>query len=271
MRELERAAAELSPALPRRLAVVGRGRLGSALAAALSAAGLDVLGPLGRGTPPTADAVLLCVPDSEIASAAAACAGTAPLIGHTSGATPLSALDAAGAEAFGLHPLQTFTAAGGSFGGCGCATGGATPRALATADAIARTLGMRPFVLADADRPAYHAAASIASNFLVTIEAAAEQVGAAAGLPRELLVPLVEQTVANWASLGAVKALTGPVARGDDETVDRQREAVLAAAPELETVWDALVAATRALAQERGPSPIEAQERGPSPIEAAAR
>jgi predicted short-subunit dehydrogenase-like oxidoreductase (DUF2520 family) len=248
MRELERAAAELPPALPRHVAVIGRGRLGSAIAPALAAVGVDVSGPFGRGTPPSADAVLLCVPDAEIAAAAAACAGTAPLVGHTSGATPLAALEAAGAEAFGLHPLQTFTADGGSFEGCGCATGGTTPRALATADALARALGMLPFELDDAARPAYHAAASIASNFLVTLEAAAEQVGAAAGLPRELLVPLVEQTVANWAALGAEHALTGPVARGDEATVARQREAVAAAAPELTGLWDALVEATRAVA-----------------------
>jgi predicted short-subunit dehydrogenase-like oxidoreductase (DUF2520 family) len=247
MRELERAAAELPPALPRHLAVIGRGRLGSAIAPALSAAGVDVVGPLGRGTPPTVDAVLLCVPDAEIPAAAAACAGVAPLIGHTSGATPLDALAPAEAEAFGLHPLQTFAAGGGTFEGCGCATGGATPRALATADALARALGMQPFELDDADRPAYHAAASIASNFLVTLEAAAEQVGSAAGLPREMLVPLVRQTVANWAALGPEKALTGPVARGDEETVERQRTAVEDAAPDLIPLWDELVAATRAL------------------------
>jgi predicted short-subunit dehydrogenase-like oxidoreductase (DUF2520 family) len=249
MRELERTAADFSPALPRRLVVVGRGRLGGAIAQALSAAGIEVIGPLGSdNAPPTsgsADAVLLCVPDAAIADAAATYAGVAPLLGHTSGATPL---DVVGADqAFGLHPLQTFTADGGSFAGVGCAIGGTTPQALAAADALARCLGMRPFELADSDRPAYHAAASIASNFLVTLEAAAERVGAEAGLPRELLVPLVRQTVENWAALGPERALTGPVARGDEATVERQREAVLAVAPELEDLWDSLVARTRAL------------------------
>ena len=247
MRELERAAADFSPALPRHLAVVGRGRLGNAIAPALSAAGVDVIGPLGRGTPPEADAVLLCVPDAEIAAAAEACAGAAPLVGHTSGATPLDALAAAGAQAFGLHPLQTFTAEGGSFQGTGCAIGGTTPVAVAAAGALAQCLGMTPFELSDHDRPAYHAAASIASNFLVTLEAAAEQVGAAGGLPRELLVPLVEQTVANWAALGPEQALTGPVARGDEATVERQRAAVEDAAPDLLPLWDEMVAATRTL------------------------
>jgi pantoate--beta-alanine ligase len=247
MRELERDAADFSPALPRRIALVGRGRLGSAIAAALDAAGLDVVGPLGRGQAPDApvDAVLLCVPDAAIADAAATVAGSAPLIGHTSGATPVGVLGAR--DAFGLHPLQTFTAEGGSFSGVGCAIGGTTPRALEAADALARCLAMHPFELADSDRPAYHAAASIASNFLVTIEGAAEQVAAAVGLDRDLLAPLVRQTVDNWAALGAERALTGPVARGDEETVARQRAAIEDVAPELIPLWDELVAATRAL------------------------
>jgi predicted short-subunit dehydrogenase-like oxidoreductase (DUF2520 family) len=252
MRELERDAAATSPArLPRRIALVGRGRLGSALAPALSAAGIDVVtlgrGPQERGPSPF-DAVLLCVPDGAIADAAAAVRGWAPLVGHTSGATPLSALDAAGADAFGLHPLQTFTADGGSLAGVGCAIGGTSAGALACADALARCLGMRPFELADSDRPAYHAAASIASNFLVTLEAAAEQVAATVGVDRELLAPLVRQTVENWAALGPERALTGPVARGDEATVERQRAAVAAAAPDLAELFDALVAATRAVA-----------------------
>jgi predicted short-subunit dehydrogenase-like oxidoreductase (DUF2520 family) len=257
MRELERTAADLPSPLPRRVVVVGRGRLGSAIAPALSEAGVEVVGPLGRddAPPASADAVLLCVPDGAITHAAANYAGVAPLIGHTSGATPLDALALAGAEAFGLHPLQTFTQGGGRFEGCGCAVGGSTPRALAAADALARCLGMRPFELADADRPAYHAAASIASNFLVTLEAAAERVAATTGLERELLVPLVRQTVENWAALGPERALTGPVARGDETTVERQREAVLAAAPELEPLWDALVTATRELVHIWGQSP----------------
>ena len=248
MRELERDAAALHPALPRRIVVVGAGRLGSALARALNAAGAEVTGPLGRGHSPgvPADAVVLCVPDAEIERAAAHVAGWAPLIGHTSGATPLTALAAAGGDGFGLHPLQTFTADGGRFDGAGCAIGGTTAAAIAAADAIARTLGMCPFELDDADRPTYHAAASIASNFLVTLEAAAERVAAQAGLDRELLAPLVRQTVDNWARLGA-GALTGPIARGDEETVERQRDAVETAAPELLDLWDELAKATQAL------------------------
>src|SRR5436305_1511152 len=120
-----------------RLGVVGRGRVGTALAAAFRDAGLDVDGPAGRGEVPAGcDAILLCVPDSAIPEAAAAVAGAAPLVGHTSGATRLAALAPAGVEAFGLHPLQTITGPGTSLAGCGCAVAGSTAAAYAAAGAM---------------------------------------------------------------------------------------------------------------------------------------
>ena len=88
---------------------------------------------------------------------------------------------------------------------------------------------MRAVRVADDDRAAYHAAASIASNFLVTLEGAAERLAATAGVDRELLAPLVRAAVENWAALGAERALTGPIARGDEATVARHREARRAA------------------------------------------
>jgi len=227
------------------LAIVGQGRLGHALAAALTRAGYDVLGPLGRGADgEAADAVLLCVPDAEIARAAALIPPGRP-VGHCSGATGLDAL--VPHEAFSLHPLMTVTAEGTRFEGAGAAIAGSTPRAVSLATELAIDLGMRPVVVADGDRAAYHAAASIASNFLVTLEAAAERVARTAGVDRELLVPLVRATVENWAALGPERALTGPVARGDDGTVARQRAAVADRAPDLMPLFDALVDATRTL------------------------
>jgi predicted short-subunit dehydrogenase-like oxidoreductase (DUF2520 family) len=228
-----------------RLAVVGDGRLGRALSIALRETGFAVDGPLGRGHDGAgADAVLLCVPDGEIRRAADLVA-PGILVGHCSGA---EGLDAVGdREAFSLHPLMTFTTAGGRFAGAGAAVAGSTERALALADTLARRLGMEPVQVADADRPAYHAAASIASNFLITLEAAAETIGRTAGLERGLLVPLVRATVDNWAALGARDALTGPVARGDRATVERQRQAVADRAPALAPMFEALVAATESL------------------------
>jgi predicted short-subunit dehydrogenase-like oxidoreductase (DUF2520 family) len=248
---------------PRSVGVVGAGRLGTALASALTEAGVVVHGPVGRGELPEGDAIVLCVPDAELPAAAASVAGRAPLVGHTSGATPLAALEPAqrhGAAVFGLHPLQTFTGAEGlgAFRGVGCAVAGSTPEALAAARGLAERLAMRPFELADEARAAYHAAASIASNFLVTLEAAAERVAAGAGLSadeaRDLLAPLVRSTVENWAGLGPQRALTGPVARGDETTVTRQREAVTAIAPELLALFDELAERTRALAREGAPA-----------------
>lgn len=229
-----------------RCAVVGRGRLGTALAAELRAADLDVAGPLGRGaTAGQAELVLLAVPDAEIA-AAAACVAPGPLVGHCSGATTLAPL--AGHQAFSLHPLMTVTSEGARFAGATCAVAGATPRALAAAEALARALGMRSVEVGDADRAAYHAAASVASNFLVTLQAAAERLAATAGVDRAALVPLVRAAVENWAALGGERALTGPIARGDEATVARQRAAIDERAPELAELFDALAAATRELA-----------------------
>ena len=248
MRELDRIPTPLHSC-----AIVGAGRLGTALAAALGAAGLEIDGPLGRGASPRgADAVLLCVPDGEIAAAAAAVPRGAP-VGHCSGATGLDVL--AGHEAFGLHPLMTVPAGGAAvFAGAGAAIAGSTPRALAVAQALAGRLGMRATTVADADRAAYHAAASIASNFLVTLEGAAERLAASAGVDRALLAPLVRAAVDNWARLGAEAALTGPIARGDEATVARQRAAVEERAPDLLALYDALADATRALAAAGSPA-----------------
>jgi predicted short-subunit dehydrogenase-like oxidoreductase (DUF2520 family) len=244
MRELEREPS--SDPSCRCLAIIGQGRLGTALTTALGDAGYSVEGPLGRGADARgADAVLLCVPDAEIAAAAGLIA-PGRLVGHCSGATGLNVL--LPHESFSLHPLMAVTPGGADFAGAGAAIAGSTDRALSFARALADRLGMRPVEIADEDRAAYHAAASIASNFLVTLEAAAERLVSSAGGDRELLLPLVRATVENWARLGAERALTGPVARGDEATVATQRAAVAERAPELLELFDALVDATRPLA-----------------------
>lgn len=265
-------AAAGSPCTPARVGIVGRGRVGTALAEGLRRAGHEVDGPAGRGEAPDGDVLLLCVPDSEIEAACEAVAGAARFVGHTSGATPLTALAAAeraGAETFGLHPLQTIAGGAGDTGGgdepaaalrgggdaaealrgAGCGIAGSTPEALRVARELAEALGMEAFELHDEQRAAYHAAASIASNYLLTLEAAAEAAAAGAGIApeaaRRLFGPLVRQTVENWLAHGPAGALTGPVARGDGETVERQRRAL---PPELRPLFDELTERTRALA-----------------------
>ena len=223
------------------IAIVGAGRLGTVLAAALGAPS-----PLGRGADARgATAVLLCVPDAEIAAAAAAIE-PGPLVGHCSGASGLDVLSPH--EAFSLHPLMTVPAGAPPevLEGAGCAVDGSTARALELAHALAARLGMQATQVTDQDRAAYHAAASVASNFLVTLEGAAERLAATAGVERALLAPLVRAAVENWAARGAEEALTGPIARGDDETVARQRAAVAERTPDLLPLFDAMVDATRA-------------------------
>jgi predicted short-subunit dehydrogenase-like oxidoreductase (DUF2520 family) len=230
------------------IAIVGAGRMGPALTAALRAAGRDVVGPLGREPDVgAAGTILLAVPDAQIAAAAAELP-EGRLVGHLSGATGLDAL--APHEAFSLHPLMTVPAGSGPdvFAGAGCAVDGSTPRALAAAEALAASLGLRAARVAPEDRVAYHAAASMASNFLVTLEGAAERLANTAGIDREWLAPLVRAAVETWVELGASAALTGPIARGDDATVARQREAIEERLPDLLPLFDALVGATRELA-----------------------
>lgn len=231
-----------------RCAIVGAGRLGTLLVAALRDVGVPVTGPVGRGADPTdAEIVLLCVPDREIAHAAAALTPRpGVMVGHCSGATTLAPL--APHRSFSLHPLMTITADGASLDGVPAAVAGSDPEALETARSLATMLRMLPFEIADEDRAAYHAGVSMASNHLVALEWAAATI---AGVPREMLVPIVRATVDNWARLGPERALTGPVARGDEETVARQRAAVQHDHPRLLAVYDALNDTTRALVAHR--------------------
>ena len=111
---------------------------------------------------------------------------------------------------------------------------------------------MRPFEVPDERRAAYHAAAAIASNFLVALEQSAADAARRRGLDdgRELLAPLVLRTAANWSERGGA-ALTGPIARGDEATVARHLAALRELAPELIPLYEALAERTRELAQDR--------------------
>jgi predicted short-subunit dehydrogenase-like oxidoreductase (DUF2520 family) len=219
--------------------------LGSAIVAALRAAGAPVTGPHGRGYDGAGDAVvLLCVPDDAIGGAAERIV-PGPLIGHCSGASGLDVLG--DRSAMSVHPLMTVTRQGADFEGVWAAVAGSDAEALAVATSLATTLGLRPVRVDDADRPAYHAAAAISANFLVTLESAAAELMSTAGLDREVLVPLATAALQNWARSGP-SALTGPVVRGDAGTVALHRRVVAERTPHLVRLFDALVGATQRLA-----------------------
>jgi predicted short-subunit dehydrogenase-like oxidoreductase (DUF2520 family) len=212
--------------------VVGAGRVGSAVSARLRARGIELRDD-------AAELVLLCVPDAAIRDAAAA-VGPGPWVGHVSGATPLSAL-APHRRRFAVHPLQTFTPGRGpeQLDGAYAAVTAETEEARDVARWLARTLGLRPFELADEARPLYHAGAAIASNYLVTLQRAAARLFDLAGAPPEALVPLMRRTIENGFEL------TGPISRGDWETVEAHVQAIREHAPELEPMYRVLAEATR--------------------------
>ena len=219
-----------------RIRVIGSGRVGSAVAARLRERGLV----LGAEDP---QLVLLCVPDSAIADTARGLTPGHAWIGHVSGATPLSALDPH-ERRFSVHPLQTFTLRRGpeQLDGAWGAITAETDEALGVARWLAETLGLRPFELPDSARTLYHAGAAVAANYLVTLQRAAALLFESAGAPPEALVPLMERTIENGFEL------TGPIARGDWETVEAHGRAIREARPELEHLYETLAGATVMLA-----------------------
>jgi predicted short-subunit dehydrogenase-like oxidoreductase (DUF2520 family) len=264
MRELERDLPTSSArgrgrgsALPA-LAIVGAGRVGRSVHRAASAAGLEVR-LAGRDEALEAcranEAALLCVPDAEIPAVAAEVADAVPplqFVGHVSGATRLTALEACaqrGAATFSIHPLQTIPDGSAVLTGAPCAISGSDAAAERLASELAEALEMQPFAVAEERRVAYHAAASIASNFLIALEQSASELLAAAGVDdaRELLAPLVLRSAANWAERGA-DALTGPIARGDRATVSAHLDAIRELAPELLPLYEALAARAQEIA-----------------------
>jgi predicted short-subunit dehydrogenase-like oxidoreductase (DUF2520 family) len=216
--------------------VIGAGgRVGSAVSARLAERGVRLDG----GEP---ELILLCVPDRAIAEVARSIA-TGPWVAHVSGATPLAALDPH-ERRFGMHPLQSFSKARGAdqLAGAWAAVTAEADEARTVGFWLAETLGLRPFALDDESRAAYHAGAAVASNYLVTLRAAARSLLEAAGAPPEALDPLIRGVVDTGFEL------TGPIARGDWETVERHLEVIRAERPELEELYVALAAATARIA-----------------------
>jgi predicted short-subunit dehydrogenase-like oxidoreductase (DUF2520 family) len=212
------------------ITVIGSGRVGSAVEARLRERGLRT----GEG----GELVLLCVPDGAIEEVAREL-DVGPWVAHVSGATPLAALEPH-SRRFSVHPLQTFARARGpeQLDGAWAAVTAETEEARAAGHWLAGTLGLHPFDLADDARPLYHAGAAIASNYLVTLHSVAAELFRAAGAPPEALVPLMSRTIDNGFEL------TGPIERGDWETVEVHRRAIRAAKPELEPLYDVLAEAT---------------------------
>lgn len=264
------------------IGIIGAGRLGSALALALYAAGWRVGGVASRtaasadrlaalvgapamdaaGVARACDIVFLTVPDAAIAGVAeglcaaldagAPPASPAPLAGrcfyHACGAMDASAiapLRRLGAAVGSLHPLQSFADRDSwrNLEGCYVALEGDAPAVERGLEA-AQAFGGRPFALPAGGKVLYHAAAAIASNYLIAVETLARDAMAAAGVEParglEILRPLIEGTLRNAFAVGVPKALTGPISRGDVAVVQAHRDAMARAMPAQLPAWGAL-------------------------------
>jgi predicted short-subunit dehydrogenase-like oxidoreductase (DUF2520 family) len=223
------------------ICVVGAGRVGKAVFARLYEHLLDVRLTGRELACNGAELVLLCVPDRAIAEVAGA-VEPGPWIAHTSGAARLTTLDPH-RRRFSLHPLQTFTHERGAeqLDGAWAAVSGEQAEALEAGLWLARTLGLRPFELEDDERPLYHAAATLASPFLVTLHEAAAELMETAGAPAKALEPLMRRTMENGF------APTGPLVRGDTATIEAHLTAIRGRRPQLETLYRSLADVTERL------------------------
>jgi predicted short-subunit dehydrogenase-like oxidoreductase (DUF2520 family) len=236
-----------------RIAIVGPGRLGSALALELRRAGYRVSAIISgnssasrqkaralarqvsarwiaTGKPFDADLVWFCVPDREIARAARQVATLVEWKGkvalHSSGALAsdqLQVLRRRGAKVASVHPLMTFVRGsapslkGVPFGLEGDAA------ALRVAHRIVRDVGAEAFAISKGRKPAYHAWGAFTSPLLIALLVTGEQVARAAGLStteaRRKMMPILRQTLANYVKLGPAGAFSGPIVRGDAQVV----------------------------------------------------
>jgi predicted short-subunit dehydrogenase-like oxidoreductase (DUF2520 family) len=272
------------------VAIVGSGRVGTAIAVLLRRAGYAIVGVTGRAATParvathlpgvpivapseavgTADLVVVAVPDDAVVGVVEGFAGSCrpgTWVLHSSGALGLSALDAAianGARRLAVHPLQTFPdveRAIEELPGCAAAVTADDEEGYALGERLALDLGARPFRLPDGARPLYHAAAVLASNDVVALSALAGRAFGLAGGPDPdgAMLPLQRATVANVGRLGPEAALTGPAVRGDAGTVARNLEALAVALPE--AVAPYVVLARAALDLAVGAGRLDAQGR----------
>lgn len=256
------------------ITIVGAGNLAGALAVALRRAGYRIDQIVARGSSGSlqrarrlarevraaavaafrvrigAEIVWFCVPDGEIAVAAATLAGAAGWKGkvalHSSGALTseeLAALRARGAAVASVHPLMTFVRGSRpSLTGVSFAIEG-DPKAVRAARAIVLRLRGQSFAIGKKQKEAYHAWGMFASPLLTALLAASERVAGAAGISRKSararMLPILRQTLANYARLGAAGSFSGPIARGDVATVGKHLHVLLEVA-EVREVYVAL-------------------------------
>jgi len=255
-----------------RIAILGPGKVGTAVGHFLRRAGHDIVAVAGRslekaqravaytgGEPTTdfvraargADCILITTTDDAVASVCTTVAEGGGVqkgskVVHTSGAGGLDLLQEAkrqGAHVACIHPLQTFADVESAIGKIPGSTFGITAdeELLPWACRIVEDLGGRPFHVPDEDKALYHAAACMASNYLVTLMVLVEEIYGRMGLSREDAIrafwPLVKGTIVNIENKGTIPSLTGPIARGDGGTVLKHMHGFHTRYPELLKIY----------------------------------
>ncbi len=256
------------------IAIVGAGNLGTALALSLRSAGYRVTEVFSRSRASsrrraqslarrvgakaivlgrdvcTADVIWLCVPDREISACATVLARvhswTKRVALHSSGALTsdeLAALRNRGASVGSAHPLMTFVRGEiPSLDHVPFAIEG-DPRAVRISTRIAHGLGGQPFKISKPNKAAYHAWGFFASPLFTALLVTTEQVAKKAGIPpqrtRQMMLPILRQTLANYAKHGPDRAFSGPIIRGDARTLMKHLQ-ILRKIPEVKDVYLAL-------------------------------
>jgi len=266
------------------LSFIGAGTLGTALSKACASAGYRVLSihshsfedaarladalPVAEAvSKPSdvtrADLTFLTVPDDAIAAVCESIVWPASSsVVHCSGALSLDVLDSAaqtGAATGSLHPLQTFAAGGdhaARLSDISYALEASSNELHDTLQALVEALGGRPQWISSADKPLYHASAAMASNYLVALLGDASKLWESFGHSRDnglqSLLPLVRGTIDNLQGIGFPDALTGPIARGDVETVRIHLKALTTSQPDIVASYAAMGKRTVALGLEKG-------------------
>ncbi|MBT9170882.1 MAG: Pyrroline-5-carboxylate reductase [Actinobacteria bacterium] len=272
---------------PKRLAIIGAGKVGTAIGHILQKKDFNIVAVASRTqesldcardfifgfktrdvaeAAKLADVIILTTNDDQVEPACRKIAQNGgfdaqDVVFHVSGALSLNVLDSAkaiGAKVGSIHPLQSFATVGGAVSQLPGSVFGVTAEkeVLTLARDIVEALGGTAIVVKDEDKPLYHAAACVASNYFVGLIHFAQSIYESLGVSKEValkaLLPLIKGTLANMESQGTAGALTGPIARGDVEPVKRHLEAFGSKIPEKKKLYCELGKHTTLVALEKG-------------------
>jgi len=268
----------------KKISLIGAGRAGFAIAALLANQGYKFLSVIDKnpekgkrcGNAVSAvkygtslsdldnnyDFLIIAVPDMEIEKVSSQLAGSGmvrsgSVIAHLSGAAGSDILDECrqrGASVASMHPCMTFTENRDNYINSFYLALEGDKKACDELSEVIISIGNKPFIISRKDKPLYHAACVTVSNFLVTLFSAGTEMirMQESEVPVNVFLPLIKQTIDNIEKSGAERALTGPVSRGDIETVNKHINILKSQKPELALMYAALGLQSISIAEKQG-------------------